>query len=560
MSGTEYHQHSTEELYRSIGQTLGAVSTRALSDGHERRLASLLEELEQILGESGVPETLVTQARAAQHLSAVHAQLAAALRRTLLMLRFRRFLLPRIGTNTLHPRLKALSPATWQLVAAQYRERYGADPYAELGKLSALPGAQTLRRLLDGETDPRYSSENPESPLPHALAELTLAVERRRAAVIWRLFARRGDDARKALLSAFDEKAAPSSLSANIRDRFRPVEAEILSDIIREGTVAKGKLLYYGVMGIGTDERSVRFVLQHTSPVELPEVIREFHDSWQRHAPAIERFFPAWFGELHTRLLIECGGDCWFDLARYFEPPPQSVVERAGRLKRWREYELSGPLLTWLRSHSPDERSLRLMNAELEHQLGEWIAQATPHVGLQTLRLEGLATAVEHELEMARDSKHLLGNLLSLMCTAPIAFGTVVTLTMLHRPLLHVIAGVAVASAASRFAVKALVKGRGYHREERLVDLCCSCLDGCTLFLSRFLRHMAIQTGTKFITKLAFRLGLARALQPAVLSELLHQTAAELENTNDSHWPSGSSESLLSELRSQIAALANRAR
>ena len=83
--------------------------------------------------------------------------------------------------------------------------------------------------------------------------------------------------------------------------------------------------------------------------------------------------------------------------------------------------------------------------------------------------------------------------------------------------------GVGLVSLGIRFGLKKLLKGRGYHRDEVVLDLAFAAVDGVTLYLGRVFQKALIGGSTRF----ASRFGLKKSLDR--ISREIHGVSAEID-------------------------------
>ena len=126
------------------------------------------------------------------------------------------------------------------------------------------------------------------------------------------------------------------------------------------------------------------------------------------------------------------------------------------------------------------------------------------------IRNAALLAFAESSCKVCRELKHFVGNLATNLIAAVTVFFSLISLSLLGLPLLSVMAVIALVSGATRIGLKGALKGKGYHREELVADLLYGLLDGVTLFASRFLRQLALRSGTTFATKVGLSAGAKR--------------------------------------------------
>ena len=536
-------------ISQDVGFLFGTLELKLLSREESEACTKLLEEAVHRLSPADCEAMLTSSLQASTEIAQAHL-LASALHRALGFFRWQRLIFPWVWRFSVGPQFVGLPPAMKRLILAAYEDRYAKNPLEILSRLENHPGARRMFLLLAGERAPKpptptgsSSNGSEKENAASVTAQLRSSLEKRRGAYFWQTFHGRSKEERESIVAAYDAAFAPRTLLGDLKRRHRKLDAEILSDLVRDGSVQSGKLLFYSVAGIGTDEALARMILRQTSGEALSELMKSFRTSWEVHAPWHERLFPRWFGDIKRRLFLECGGDSWFDLSRYFQSEQRSSD---AQLRHWFTYEQSGWLMRFL---APRCRDGQILGARFQR------LQETP----SEIRRQSLRPAVENDLEIFRDTKHLLGNALTIACTAPLATLVLLSLAAFDLPLWEIMIGVGLASATSRLFVKRAVKGRGYHREELVVDLCCAALDGLTLFANRLFRHFLLRSSTRFLTKIAFRMGFSRALQPAVLLQHLSAEArsGEFERSTPVLELAGQSASeLLARAKEKISLLA----
>lgn len=324
---------------------------------------------------------------------------------------------------------------------------------------------------------------------------------------IGRFFAGRTSLQRKALVEDYENKFGP--LEPRLEKIAPTFEHEILVDLVRNGRVSWSKLLFFCVVGVGTDEDGLRELFEEITVEELELARKEFRVLWESRAPWYERPFPNLFGNLETRIWLETGGDSWFDLKEYFITEQNRSRELHDRLFDLHRHEQSGLLLKRLdvlsRTGSLMNRDAKAVRAFYESHKNDLSGNAAVR-----LRFNGLIRYAELDCELFRAVKHHMGNHgTNLIATAAVALA-VFALTSQKLDLVTVMTCTGLVSIGCRIVLKTMLKGRGYHRGEVGADIFFGVFDGLTLFTTHLFRQALIQFGMRTVTKLGVTNGVSR--------------------------------------------------
>ena len=333
-----------------------------------------------------------------------------------------------------------------------------------------------------------------------------------------RYFAGESAARRSQLLARFNETYPNLDFRTEVCRRMSIRERPLMFALIDHGVITPAELCYISIAGIGTDERTLVALFSSLTRAEIDQIERDFPKIWLMKAPPIERPFPQWFGILRSRLRIECGGDTWLDINCFLDQEqlssisdlsPTSVDDQRRRQRivdRTFEHERSGRAFRTLSAFSLETRCMdedcsAVRSLDLESAASD---------ESRAVRNAALLAFAESSCKICRELKHFVGNLATNLIAAVTVFFSLIALSLLGLPLLSVMIVIALVSGATRISLKGALKGKGYHREELVADLLYGLLDGITLFASRFLRQLALRSGTTFATKVGLSAGAKR--------------------------------------------------
>jgi hypothetical protein len=517
------------------GVALGLLNTGPADLSREQQLVQILEqqhlEAAQLLSSDqslqhgalrqGALFGVDLRLRAERHAALLYKYLAGVFPNTLL----KRAIVRAAAAEAL---LAGLAPFERLLLREGYQRRYRRDLLSKIDSLFSHARAQRVRALF--AVDPL----SPAQPFPglvcqrdpdtgrascvQSLDPFMLQRALKPSSELWigSFFLGVSKQQRQELVQQYERSYG--SLEQAVQRRFRGWEREFVLDLIHEGRVRWGKLLYFCVKGIGTDETGLERILSRLSAEELQQAREEFARVWHAHAPWYERPFRFLLADLDRRIWVESGGDAYFELSCYLveEAPntPNNSSQHA-RLERLYQHERSGVLLKRLEVFS---REGRLMDADIA-RIRAFSEQFQPDTSLNPalgLRFESMIRYGELDCEIFRSLKHVIGNLATAGTAGACVAGSTWALTSQRFELPVVMLSVGLISCTLRISLKSLFKGRGYHRGELSADLFFGALDGATLFAAYFFRQALFRIGTKLLTVLGVKTGLlrlSRALQ-----------------------------------------------
>ncbi len=390
--------------------------------------------------------------------------------------------------------------------------------------------AAAFRGSLDSDLVATLRREVPQGPLNELVQALLRNDEI--AILAWRgrcAFASASDEwagdfirgnRRREFITAYETKFGAGSLERDIARRYRKRDREILVDLLRHGKVARGKLLWFAMAGFGTDEAALLALLENTDTETRVKAETEFLTVWEERAPWYERLFPRLFADLGTRLWLECAGDNWCDLREFVAEEPGG--DAFSRLERRYAHERSGSMLRTLDFFSRDGDVMDEDVAAAREFFGKHIAGGSPSARA-SFQCDSLVELAETSCSIFRGRKHFVGNSLTTAFAGAGVFMSAFALSVLDVHIAVVMCAVGVTSAILRFALKRLLKGRGYHRDEMLADWGFALVDGTTLYLGRVFRQAAVRTGAGFTSRLGLKTSIARFLRG------LREVSAEIE-------------------------------
>ena len=410
---------------------------------------------------------------------------------------------------------EALSSPERQLLVSAFRARYGTDPEQTVRLICGDGRAQRVcsylgagpSECLQEDSVPNKWNVQPECAPGEEVEALHDAILG--ASPLWPgiFFLGRSSEYRRALELLYSERF--EFLDKALRARFSGLEREILADVVSEGKVAWGKLLYLCVTGIGTDEQGLRDLLREMSPHDRQNARAEFTRLWYRHAPWYERPFPHILGDLERRIWIETGGDAFFELTEYLACTSHDTVTSFERVDRMYRHERSGLLLRRVDSFVYEGRVMDRDVTATREFFRTLCPCADGNVATE-LRGQMLVRFCEIDCVIFRSVKHALGNNVTSFVAAVCAGGAAIALTLEHLEVATIMIVVATISIVVRLSLKRLLKGRGYHPGELLVDVLFGAVDGATLFTTYLFRQTLLRFSTKCLTVLGARTGLLK--------------------------------------------------
>lgn len=311
--------------------------------------------------------------------------------------------------------------------------------------------------------------------------------------------------ARKTLVEQFELRHGP--LVPLIHRSLRGWDREFALDLIERGFVHWGKLLFFCVVGVGTDEAGLFDLLERMRADEITAARAEFSRVWRERAPWYQRPFPHIFGDLQRRIWIETGGDSWFDLQEYFCAAASSTDDLHTQLERFYAHERSGILLKRLDFFS---REGSLMNKDVGNVRAfyEAFVRGKAVTTPTRLRFRALVHYAELDCEIFRALKHFVGNVTTNAVAGISVAASAYALSTQRFELETIMVTVALVSMALRLALKTMLKGRAYHWEELGVDMFFGCFDGMTLYTAQLFRLSILRLVAKVGAKLGFSKGI----------------------------------------------------
>jgi len=401
------------------------------------------------------------------------------------------------------------------LVVDSFFRRYGEPLQEALVRVFGSKHAQALRLLLDAKREHSKSfaagaqADFHQGSEQNAVLSLRKGIERLPGFWPGEQVIGKSAEQRQAILKDYEEVYGAGSLRRDICAAFRGVERELLLDLLEAGHVSLAKLLYLCVARVGTDEEGLRSLLEEASPQQLQLARSDFRAIWQQRAPWFQRPFPGIFGSLERRIWLETGGDTWFDLHEYLSASAGGSFDLRERIERLYRHERSGWLLKRLLFISIEDELMDRDVQAVRSYYENFLESAATNEGV-IARFEVLVRFAELNCKTFRRLKHFVGNAVTGVVAALAAAGAAFSLSVLDLDISGVMATVAAISVSTRFVLKALLKGDGYHRDEYLVDIFFGLLDGATLFTAQLFRQALMRMGTRFLAKLGLKTGVTR--------------------------------------------------
>jgi len=365
-------------------------------------------------------------------------------------------------------------------------------------------------------------------PEPYRVYAHTLFAGDEQAAVAWRGRlvleeklagwigeALRGPE-RNRFLGAFVELFGANTLPELLEKRYRGRDLEIARELLSRGFVPWAKLLWFAVVGLGTDEAALVALLEDTDNETQNRLESEFLEVWKAQAPWYEKPFPKLFGNLRRRLWLECAGDCWFELRQSLDSHSTPIE----RVRARYEHETSSRLIRMLRHVS---KELSALETDMRN-LQELARDPIQGNALAEFRFQTLTELSKLDCEVSRMTKHLVGNHITTFVASCGVFLAAFMLTFLELDLPVVMLTVGLISGVLRFILKKVLKGPGYHRDEMFADIGFAVVDGSTLYLGRLFRQALIRASARFTSKLGLKQSIAIAIRR------LREVSSEVES------------------------------
>lgn len=501
---------SVRAAYR-IGLGIGLESSRSRVDRDEAEVVNAIRDVLQGVGkQSELPE--FSKALSAGIELRIDAERAATKLSKLLHLLLPQGMLRRLFASPARTRqfIQTLDTTTRQIVRSTFPARFGISIEDALNAAFRRERAEELVQQFNRAFSPSETVAIETRSICTSSSNLT--VDTLTSAIqtgkpwIGQLLVGASKETRSRVLAEYESQCGP--IAPAIQRRYRGVEREVVEDLIRTGRVSWSKLLYFCVVGVGTDEEGLRELFEEISSTDLDRARIEFTEIWKERAPWYERFLPSWFGELERRIWLETGGDSWFDLKEYFAPrmlAAHGAYEKVANLHR---HERSGYLLQRFQRFS---KTTMLMNYDIGavRAFYERFSTQLEVDRAVSIRFDALIRFAELDLELFREIKHQIGNhATNIVATMTVAL-SVFALTSQRLNLTSVMIITGIVSVVCRVVLKTMLKGRGYHRGEILADIFFGTFDGVTLFATHLFRQALIQFGMKTVTKLGVTNGIA---------------------------------------------------
>ena len=322
--------------------------------------------------------------------------------------------------------------------------------------------------------------------------ELELALRRSSESWIGDFFRGKPTEERERLVAVYNNRFQPKTFAQELAQRVFWRDAEIISDLVAFGSVSPGKLLWFCLAGFGTDEDGICDILAALSPTERVTAISEFRNYWVARAPIVERLAPNLFGDFCRRARFECSGDAWCDISAIIKDsnlnPTERVIDLYG-------HERSGPLLKQL---------LRVLRegAVMERDVSSLLDPGFHTVDFNDQPHKRLLLSIaEFSCRNFRHVKHAVGNQLTALGAGCCCLLVTAIVPIYLANLTTIMICVGFTSIASRIAIKTLIKGSGYHKNEKILDLVFGAIDGITLLLSQLFRHAVLKSGSRMAGK-----------------------------------------------------------